>query len=472
MEPARHSKNALSESQPKRHLNRISCPAAAISAVFASVSDVGFAHSSGAIDLAIRTAAAASFNAGASVWRSVQNDARFLDGFFRPRQLAAMQLFANRPAWWERHNVQFWNDLLQEKLKHQNFYIWKEWYDCIVLGQKPFNLPDGIAQALERRIALGDGRKDFWDRDTAAVNAEIVDWVSEARQNISDSQDFTSRPATVQTVVHNGVVQLKNIAPETDISSQILKSAVQDIAKALVELAELSESKNADRNFSNFCSAAAASAAKIIDDQAELFQSGRNQKTIASYAATVNSEWDSLSAARFHSTLMQFDELLKRFPAWRSFIGNPPRAVTQPDFLKIVEEANSLVHEFRDSLELIVPDVSQRLHGLISRLSQRLDLWAADNKKAEDNSELLLADVAESISNVLRSVAQIALHSVGKPFANGMKQEVPVQAELAGQRLVKWIFVGGPLVTLAYMFPSVFTWLRPIGELFKGWFPR
>ncbi|MBK8458202.1 MAG: toll/interleukin-1 receptor domain-containing protein [Phyllobacteriaceae bacterium] len=51
-----------------------------------------------------------------------------------------------------------------------------------MFGTPSFGLPREMADELDRRIALGGGRKDFWDRPAEAINGEIAGWVEEARR--------------------------------------------------------------------------------------------------------------------------------------------------------------------------------------------------------------------------------------------------------------------------------------------------
>lgn len=64
--------------------------------------------------------------------------------------------------------------------------IWWDWFDAISLGNPAFGIQsDNLRNALERNIALGstDGKfnEEFWNRDPAAINADIKHWVDEAR---------------------------------------------------------------------------------------------------------------------------------------------------------------------------------------------------------------------------------------------------------------------------------------------------
>ena len=75
-----------------------------------------------------------------------------------------------------------------------NWKVWAEWYSSAVAGNNSFSLSRRVADALDQRIALGGGRKGFWDREPAEVNAEIAGWVADARraQNAASRVVFIS----------------------------------------------------------------------------------------------------------------------------------------------------------------------------------------------------------------------------------------------------------------------------------------
>ena len=118
------------------------------------------------------------------------------------------------PAWWEkeRNNLDIAlatapsSDL--EIYPQTNWSIWSEWYRSRVFGTPSFGLPRDIADEIDRRIALGDGREDFWDRPPEAINAEIAGWVEEARRKLTevDPIDPPSVPPEVSPAQDAGAI--------------------------------------------------------------------------------------------------------------------------------------------------------------------------------------------------------------------------------------------------------------------------
>jgi hypothetical protein len=86
------------------------------------------------------------------------------------------------PEFWKEADRDFQSMLATFQAGKGHWHIWAEWYHSVVQGQSAFNLPEQIAKELEIRVALGDGRKDFWNRAPELINAEISRWLSEARE--------------------------------------------------------------------------------------------------------------------------------------------------------------------------------------------------------------------------------------------------------------------------------------------------
>jgi hypothetical protein len=117
--------------------------------------------------------------AGYSAWAAVTADARMLEAGATPTQMSATPLWpADSP-----YKPSF--DRKTFLATAPSFEVWLDWYEPIVDGKAPWGLPRDVADKLEMRIALGNGRgeggKDFWDRDADEVNAEIKGWVDAAR---------------------------------------------------------------------------------------------------------------------------------------------------------------------------------------------------------------------------------------------------------------------------------------------------
>ena len=90
------------------------------------------------------------------------------------------------PDWWQKYRME-----LRQFLPSLEWRVWFDWYDSVASGGTAFGLPAKAADALERRIALGDGREDFWDRRPEIINAEIAAWVTEAREIYKAGQNYT-----------------------------------------------------------------------------------------------------------------------------------------------------------------------------------------------------------------------------------------------------------------------------------------
>jgi hypothetical protein len=123
--------------------------------------------------------------AGYSAWAAVTADARMLEAGATPAEMAATPLWpADSP-----YKPEF--DRKTFLAAAPSFEVWLDWYEPIVDGKAPWGLPRDVADKLEMRIALGNGRgeggRDFWDRDADVVNAEIKGWVDAARAEVSSS---------------------------------------------------------------------------------------------------------------------------------------------------------------------------------------------------------------------------------------------------------------------------------------------
>jgi hypothetical protein len=121
-----------------------------------------------------------------AVWAAVTADARALEAGATPEEMAT------RPLWPEGSPYKPQFDRKTFLTAAPGFEVWLDWYEPIVDGKAPWGLPRDIANKLEERIALGDGRgeggKDFWERDAVEVNAEIKGWVEAARAEVVASE--------------------------------------------------------------------------------------------------------------------------------------------------------------------------------------------------------------------------------------------------------------------------------------------
>lgn len=170
--------------------SRTAAFAAADAAAFAAARASRAAAS--ASDAAADAAGAAGAAAGA-MWDALTRDARELERRETADGFEDTPLWAGEPPFWWLDEMRILQEALfsstnnsQGNTDDKYWSNWLDWYDAVVLGQSPWNLPRATANELEKRIALGDGRDDFWDtgkRTVAEINAEIAGWVEEARQS-------------------------------------------------------------------------------------------------------------------------------------------------------------------------------------------------------------------------------------------------------------------------------------------------
>lgn len=122
-------------------------------------------------------AAAAAATATDAVWQAVTGDAAFLNQSGAPEELAKRPLWpddqppANLQELWVRH-----------KQAAPDFAPWQAWHEAAT-GRNSQEAPhDRFGDDLTRRIALQTN--EWWERDPAAVNADVARWLKVTPDNI------------------------------------------------------------------------------------------------------------------------------------------------------------------------------------------------------------------------------------------------------------------------------------------------
>ena len=392
-----------------RWLNAMAAGAGLVAAYSAELSFPGY--SDGNCIEVTASAAANSARVDTDTWITVSQDFEFM----------ASQGFAAlfyRPLWLGK-TPDWWPDALQRLKAHlsarpskEHWSVWTDWYESVARGGPAFGLPAAIAADLEKRIALGDGRDDFWDRPPAAINAEIAGWVAAARQTVSegleqqiDEQALRAKPASIETAIEDGVIDLSPAIPTATLDKNSLRAAARDMANELGQLADLAKAKNADQRHVGLLTEAAEKVRTAPDNSVNLFASGRLHEALTTLSTQVNDEWDAPSAARYHAALLQFERTLKKFPDWRKFLEQPNLPTSAPDRARLIAAAR----DFIGSLEDIPSVVANRVHDAAKDLLDEQNALSALD-------DLYLADLAESCLNILRSAAQGFLAIYGNGF--------------------------------------------------------
>jgi hypothetical protein len=234
-------------------------------------------------------------------------------------------------------------------------------------------------------------------------------------KTIDPELDLTSRPASIQTTTSHGKVVLEIEQPDADIARDLLAFAVLDLQSGLLRLEALARQKNAPEALLSFFNEISATIATAHTDQSKLFESGRNLKTLQGYGSTVTEEWDGFAAAQYHALVLQFDEVVKKFPDWRKFVNQPPRAISGTT----VEDVATAVEEVADAIsrqtDIVAATIGVRLKVLAFNL-KNATRWAAEHTAlgAPGNiaTELLMSDAAQSVANTLMSLVKLGLENV------------------------------------------------------------
>jgi hypothetical protein len=379
------------------------------------------------------------------------------------------------PDFWDEQKNLFLRMLNSDVWRHECWDVWSDWYQAIANGNPAFGLKNRTtADGLELAIALGgkDGKfhKEFWDREPGEINREIAEWVAEARaaedalvvqKPVEDELDLSSRPASVQTRTENGKVVEESERSQVEIAQDLLSSAVQDLQVGLKSLAGLAKQKNAPEALIIYLNEIADGIREALNDQSKLFENGRHLKALQGYGSTVTDEWDSFSAARYHALVLQFHEVMAKFPAWKKFENNPPKAELDTKAVDVAAAVDEIADAVSAHPEIVDSSISVRLKVLAFALKNAVRR-AADQSAfggiGNVTSDLLMSDAVQSVANTLMSLVKLGLETV-TPLASQLGGKI---SEGAGQGVVTavtWIIPVLCLTAipwLAQKFPGVF----------------
>ncbi len=430
-------------------------------AAWAAADTAAFETSSTNSDVAKKAAQTAAFASFASdrapdIWNCLGRDLRLLEEGISVANLLEIPLWTERYEWWNYA----WNTMQRIPTVPENtldrWDIWLEWYRNVSFGFPAFaNCGDNL-KALERRIALGDGRKDFWDREPGDINREIALWIDEARRLAAvvptTEGDFESRPASIETMVRGGLVVLARDEPLADLAAATADAAVVDLAHGLRHLSSEAALAQADRRIVEFLSEAAKAVEKAAHDQSKLFESGRNQKALSNYSATVDTEWSPILVAQYHGLVVQFAQVLNHFEAWRKFIAKPIVAAVPIAPAELATHVEAIASSLEEVKAAFKPDVLFKLKSLAQSFRQAINRWQIDDPSHPINAQVLEAmqsDIAVSVSNVLLSLARTGFeHHAGYLIAGTVG---------AAGIFARNLIVGTILDRLQRSYPSVYT---------------
>jgi hypothetical protein len=417
-----------------------------------------------------------------SVYEALSRDAQSLE---QGRKIAKEKLWQREPVWWLQAHDNFRKRLQLSILAAYGYDVWSKWYEAIATGQDLFDIKNSdIRAALERSIALGsvEGTFDekFWTREEQEINADLKRWVKDAqttdRVRIAASSientvhltetSFDSRTASIETTVRENRVALLDTPLGNALAAEDISALMGDIAKGLRALGQ--DTLQTDRAIADFLRATAAQVDFAIHEKASLFESGRGFEALQKLAPTVDAEWSALLAAQYHALMLQFSRALNKFSAWRDAMREHRTPLAAVDVNQVVQVVDDIAGELEGFEDLVAPNIVSKLRQLAgafrqgaAQLSAAAEFNAQLEEAAQRNVELFVEDMAYSLANVLTSATQIIWSYTVKPFADGVREQLPVSSKLLGKRLVRWVMTpGAALLALEAAFPGLLATIK------------
>jgi hypothetical protein len=127
-------------------------------------------------------------------WGAITSDVVALEISPDPQLVMTSKVWlADPPLTWLEGKRRFQFALTELDRSEQNHFdswrIWADWYDDALAGLNSFGLADKQSEAIDLRIAKGGDNANFWFQMPTEINAEIANWVQEARANTNPAPE-------------------------------------------------------------------------------------------------------------------------------------------------------------------------------------------------------------------------------------------------------------------------------------------
>ena len=431
---------------------------------------------------------------GLSIWKALGSDADRLDSGENASHVAFSALWTREESLVVEDQLHsFW--LALDGFEN-NWAVWQSWYDSRLKGQPSFHLPKKAAEEVDLLIARQS--EAWWRRTPEAINADIAEWVSEAKKQPNDDQQWVDdyrdgipmlppqRPASLQPVWRDGMLSNQTESATSSISVGSMPEALAALRDQLEQLSSSArESGQIDDRFIAFLDSVVDTFPTTEPSISGVFALGHQSEMITAYAPVAAREWPDLLNAQYRATQLMFERLVDRFPSWTEFKRDSTNLNS--------EQVNSSViaEEFvADALKdrTIDDDVSPEITKLLDQLAQQVDEenFPTELRENDQARESRARDLLESLNNLLKRIAEAALRltsTTGRltgytaaKWVEGAKEEYDSQSKDLGKWFVKWSFrtlkagavtavvgvAGLPFWQwLTITFPTQFGWLGP-----------
>jgi F0F1-type ATP synthase delta subunit len=438
-----------------------------------------------AADSASKTARSASDSA---TWRALSSDVRTLE-----RTGASLSM--RRSPLWPKGVPETWSEqvaALETALSTapdrngapggEGWSIWLEWFICVAERRRLFGLPHNISEKLELRIALGDWRDGFWDRDAADINAEIARWVSEARsvaRSLSNQQLRIPKtaPSSVRPEWTNGRLRNRR-GVGAFISSEAQAAALSAHRDELLTLARKTKGKNSVETEAR---ALISDTARLISSSGQvsrkgLFRLGIKLEILMEYSETVNRDWPDALARSYKGNILGLDKTLDQFKELVEFRRNSAEAELDSAHASLDAQSVKQVAEALGSAE------STKFvdKGLISDIEASAELLASEAvRSGGEVTPRAQHDALEGANNLFKELAIKAQQ--GGPAEAGQaaykegfaskyikasrqagEQDAEKAAAWANRTLLSSEMLGAAARHLAHRYPKSMGWLNKI----------
>jgi hypothetical protein len=398
----------------------------------------------------------------------IHRDAQDLQRGMPPEQLA------NAPLWRSsepggtsditRHVARF------AKIRRRfgsHWRVWIRWYRHVL---------DGGFRDL-REVAFVDLPKPLpWDEGPEAVNTAIAKRLStDPPEPLLESAALSippQFPAAIEPVWSRNILTLPKERVKTDLDGRKFTSALRALHADLETFADdLSVESNIDRRFVVYVRSLAARIPQKSPRQDELFRLGHAAEIFSLYAQTVRAEWPEILFAKYQALILHFERVMRQSPLWREFKRNAEQQTLTPEQVAAAPQlAAQLASALRDTDAegFVDPGVADALEQLAAAQALDADTLEASADAAEARERFLAIDLIESINNIFKRLAEVAVNSLAgrsaKEYATNLVERLPESFGKLGRehadKIPKWLFrvaTGAAAIYLAN-FPRAFAW--------------
>ncbi len=490
------------------------------SAGSAAAGDVAYSAARAAAAILATDAANVATDAAAYAARAAVHAAEILDDIYEFRvfsyandsawsavscEAAAFSLglsvfkLSEQPLWPDRYTpnwiTELWTRLRAALPLEDGWQVWIDWYEDRLKG---------VSDPEEVELVYATVPAEKWEEGPAAANAWIKAWLDElARKPWQVEKKPEPQkplavppklPAAIEPIIRDGKIALPEAPGAADLDGASLGAALDALRAQILELAaDLDGEGNIDKRVPVYLRSLADKLPQAQPSQAELFLVAHEQETLQDYGRTVAAEWPALPAGRFLAVTRAFDRTVRQFPQWRAFKQNA--AKDQFDDAQR-EAAPQLAADFAAALredgaaENVEPQIADTLEEMCRELDAARDKMRDDRLPAAAGT--LPEDIVASIGNILKLIAESALHGVkgaaktakdagagyAKEFADGVVEQAKKEGKKDGPALIKWAKrtliaagagaaakaagLGGVIAAMMDKYPQVAEWLRPI----------